>query len=444
MLNKLTIVQKMLLIASLLVAAVLAVGFVHERAMSGLDETANKLTAAGHQMEVIDGAVSDVSKLAYGSELYLVDKKPQSFGEWESARKGAEAAFAKLSEELPSPAARDLAMQAKSLLAKYNRYGFAVAKPLRDSLGMDEKTGLQGELRDAVHAIEGHLKSIHAAPKDLMVSMLMMRRHEKDFLLRHKSKYQKKLHREADNFVALMERSRGVIPGEDYQPMLDELKHYLASFDAYVAASFKLQEAMDEMERLAPQLTEVQEQMDASFGDYVTALHDRADEVHSSTPRQFWGAAAAILLLVLLLMVLVVRSIVGPLKELAVAVTALEAGRIVPLNDGVVGVLATLTRALKSFQRAAQDSFRLQRVVEQNPNAVMLASRSTLNITYLNPAAERLFTSIESFLPCKANQLVGKNIDIFHKNAAHQRQLLANKENFPMSASFVAAGRDIA
>ncbi|MDX8413514.1 MAG: methyl-accepting chemotaxis protein [Mariprofundales bacterium] len=433
----------MLLIAALLLVTVLAVGAVHERAMTTLDGVAKSLQLAGKQMEMMDGAVAAVRNEAYGAELYLVDGNAQSFGDWEAARKAAEAAFESLSQDLPSPAARDSAMQAKALLAKYNRYGFDVAKPLREALGMDEKTGLQGDLRDAVHAIERHLKSVHAAPEALTVSMLMMRRHEKDFLLRHKAKYQEKLHKEAAHFVALMAQAQGVIPAEDYQGILKKLKRYRVSFDAYAASFNKLQEALENMERLLPLLDDIQEKMDTQFGEYADDLHAKAEEVHASTPLEFWGAAVTILVLVLLLMLLVVRSILGPLHEVASAVRSLEDGHIVPVRDDLVGVLGVLARALKSFQQTARDSFRLQRVVEQNPNAVMLASRSTLNITYLNPAAEKLFASIESFLPCKATQLVGKNIDIFHKTPAHQRQLLSKKEDFPMSSSFIAAGRDI-
>jgi len=443
MLNKFTIVQKMLLIAGLLVMAVLAVGAVHERSMSSLDEIAKELLVTGKLMETVDGAVGEVRGEMYGAELYLVDASPQAFGMWDGHRKAAMAAVERLTQELPSASARDSAMQLKGMLEKYNRYGFDVAKPLRDALGMDEKTGLQGKLRDAVHAMEGRLKGLHAAPK-LMVSMLMMRRHEKDFLLRHKPKYQKKLHQQADHFAALMVEHRGEFSSADYADVLQDLKLYRHDFDAYVTSFSKLQDALEEMERIIPNLEDVQEQMDGQFAAYGEALHARADAVHAGTPLLFWGAAGGILLLLALLMWLVARSITRPLTEVANAVVALEDGHIVPLQLNAVGVIGVLASALASFQAAARESFRLQRVVEQNPNAVMLASRTTLNISYMNPAATALFASIESFLPCKATQLVGKNIDIFHKAPAHQRGLLSKKDNFPMTSEFVAAGRDIA
>jgi len=73
----------------------------------------------------------------------------------------------------------------------------------------------------------------------------------------------------------------------------------------------------------------------------------------------------------------------------------------------------------------------------------MLANTSDLTISYMNPAAMNLFHTIEDFLPCRADELVGKCIDIFHKNPAHQRQFLANKSNLPAKASFEASGHNI-
>jgi len=55
------------------------------------------------------------------------------------------------------------------------------------TLGLDSKSGLRGSLRGSVHAVEKKLK---AADLDaLTVKMLMMRRHEKDFMLRGADKY---------------------------------------------------------------------------------------------------------------------------------------------------------------------------------------------------------------------------------------------------------------
>ncbi len=82
-------------------------------------------------------------------------------------------------------------------------------------------------------------------------------------------------------------------------------------------------------------------------------------------------------------------------------------------------------------------------VDEQIKNAVLKAMTSAvmtidqdLVITYINPAAQVLMKSVEhrlkqTFPDFSANQLVGKCIDDFHKNPAHQRRLLSDPSNLP-------------
>lgn len=56
------------------------------------------------------------------------------------------------------------------------------------------------------------------------------------------------------------------------------------------------------------------------------------------------------------------------------------------------------------------------------------------NIKYINPASLSTLTSIEKSLPIKASQVVGSSIDIFHKDPAHQRAMLATDKNMPHNA----------
>lgn len=57
--------------------------------------------------------------------------------------------------------------------------------------GLTHKAGYRGGLREAVHAVEEIIGSVHEL--ELTVSMLMMRRHEKDFMARKDHKYVNKM-----------------------------------------------------------------------------------------------------------------------------------------------------------------------------------------------------------------------------------------------------------
>lgn len=70
--------------------------------------------------------------------------------------------------------------------------------------GLNEQTGLRGELREKVHNIEDTLKE--DKKEDLMSAMLMLRRREKDYLLRLDSKYINKLEDDYKVFLNILNK----------------------------------------------------------------------------------------------------------------------------------------------------------------------------------------------------------------------------------------------
>ena len=81
----------------------------------------------------------------------------------------------------------------------------------------------------------------------------------------------------------------------------------------------------------------------------------------------------------------------------------------------------------------ALEAQRMQSIVENMPTALILAG-TDLVISYLNPASLNTLKKLEQYLPCMAEEIVGKSIDIFYKNPEDQRRLLANPNNLPHRA----------
>lgn len=82
---------------------------------------------------------------------------------------------------------------------------------------------------------------------------------------------------------------------------------------------------------------------------------------------------------------------------------------------------------------------RLASAVEGMTTNLMMADDEGI-IQYINPSLSALFKSRESDLKntlpsFDANNLIGKNIDVFHKNPAHQRGIIANPDRLPFSAN---------
>ena len=87
---------------------------------------------------------------------------------------------------------------------------------------------------------------------------------------------------------------------------------------------------------------------------------------------------------------------------------------------------------------------RLQSAIDGAQANIMLCN-TDLEITYVNPAVVGMLSKRESVLRERfpgfdTRNLVGTCIDIFHKNPAHQRQLLSNPANLPASAEMEIAG----
>ncbi|ASG05988.1 methyl-accepting chemotaxis protein [Vibrio anguillarum] len=86
-----------------------------------------------------------------------------------------------------------------------------------------------------------------------------------------------------------------------------------------------------------------------------------------------------------------------------------------------------------------QEIGRLASAVEGMTTNLMMADKEGI-IQYLNPSLTKLMRTRESELRTvltsfDINNLVGQNIDIFHKNPGHQRSIIANPDRLPFSSN---------
>lgn len=95
-----------------------------------------------------------------------------------------------------------------------------------------------------------------------------------------------------------------------------------------------------------------------------------------------------------------------------------------------------ITDQLKTESRNAQFASMLSNM----PINVMTSNLDHV-ITYMNPKSVETLTKIERQLPCRVPDIVGRSIDIFHKDPAHQRRLLSDPKNLPVRAK-IKVGTD--
>ncbi len=93
------------------------------------------------------------------------------------------------------------------------------------------------------------------------------------------------------------------------------------------------------------------------------------------------------------------------------------------------------TESLREELTAVQSALTLNRAMAENsPINIILADRD-LNITYVNPASVKTLKSLQQYLPCPVEDIVGRSVDLFHKNPEMQRRILSNDRNLPHRAT---------
>jgi methyl-accepting chemotaxis protein len=81
-----------------------------------------------------------------------------------------------------------------------------------------------------------------------------------------------------------------------------------------------------------------------------------------------------------------------------------------------------------------QSELAVNRAMAENSPINILFANKDLVITYANPASIRTLRLLEKYLPIRAEEVVGTNIDLFHKVPSHQRRILSNDKNLPHRA----------
>jgi methyl-accepting chemotaxis protein len=96
----------------------------------------------------------------------------------------------------------------------------------------------------------------------------------------------------------------------------------------------------------------------------------------------------------------------------------------------LAGMQRLLGDRLTTERAVASENARVRQALDSSASAVMLTDPDG-NILFVNRSATKLFSGIESDLrkdlpQFDAAKLVGANFDVFHRNASHQRNLLAS------------------
>ena len=106
-----------------------------------------------------------------------------------------------------------------------------------------------------------------------------------------------------------------------------------------------------------------------------------------------------------------------------------------PIHDqsGQITRIVKFATDITVARKAEEAQSQLRQMIDTAPINVMFCDLD-LVIQYANQTSLNTLRGLEKYLPIKAEQMVGATIDIFHKNPAHQRRMLADPKNLPHTA----------
>ncbi len=192
------------------------------------------------------------------------------------------------------------------LVQQLKRYkdGFNRLVKLKNDIGLSENLGLQGSLRKAVHEVEDLLKKANEIY--LSHKMLMMRRHEKDFIMRKRGEYIDKMAKRHIEFVALLKTSN--LGREMKENITQRMAVYHKDFLALTKATYRVDKEIDNYHLAINAMDPILEELVRFNKHYQTQEQEKVSLI-------FYSALGGITLLIAGLLYLLTFGIIRSLKE---------------------------------------------------------------------------------------------------------------------------------
>ena len=236
------------------------------------------------------------------------------------------------------------------------------------------------------------------------------------------------------------------------------LNHHDQDFEntvtAYVAYNTALKAYEAASDRLLSKIEEVEELGDSTIEGEVGNITEQSDRV---TYLMVSALVIGVLIAVIAASVIVI-SVSRPItaavhiaeeiadEHLDVAIDTRSEDEVGALLRSMDRMRDNLRTSIERDRKLAADASRIKEALNVASANVMVADDNN-DIIYMNDAAVMMFNNVESDIQrditdFNANDLIGSNIDKFHKNPAHQHQLIKNL-NGTLNSGFEVGGRNM-
>ncbi len=287
-----------------------------------------------------------------------------------------------------------------SVLKNYQKSFNAMVKSY-EQVGLDEKSGLQGKLRIAAHAIEYEAKEA----KNLMLykDLLMLRRHEKDFLLRLQTKYVDRFNQGITTMQTTLKKAN-LDPIENHE-ISSLLAYYQTQFNKMVEGY--IQAGLDSNSGLQGKMRKTIHQTDKvlkSTEKQITELLEGKLGVLSSVSNTI---IVIITLLVLLITILVNRRIMRAVNSLKKSIQQTDSTNDFSLRspydaqDEIGDISRAFNQLMNRLQHAIQEANKVVNAVSSGDFSQRMTTPLSGDLETLKEGVNGSAESVE----CMMNEL---------------------------------------
>ncbi len=255
---------------------------------------------------------------------------------------------------------------------------FAELEQLVQQIGLNETKGLRGSLRSAAHQVE----RVFSATRDyrLLSQLLMMRRHEKDFLLRQNDKYVEKYDQAHKELINAIEHSE-LSPAER-KKTLQNLSTYADHFHQLVTA--KRQLGLKEGEGLRAELDDSIHRALENQGALVKATRETIRQARSSQNQILFIGTLLLIITLVSMALLIARSVTRSLSRITRAMELVADGNAalsVTLPEDGSDETAQIARAFNRFTAKLDNTVKQVLMVATNLSQSSLQAQNITQAT---------------------------------------------------------------
>jgi len=298
--------------------------------------------------------------------------------------------------------------------AEKHHQQFLKVVSLSQKMGLDEKSGLRGVLRGAVQDIEKRLEEAGVA--QLTIKMLMMRRHEKDFMLRGAAKYLAQIKQRKAEFLEVLDLHYV----EGREEILQKLDTYVSAMETFVQDNIKLTAETKMLSTIYAGLDPLLVNLRTYAETEKDAAVENAHEVNQNVFVLEIAVTVVVIVVFLVLGFLISRSITVPVTMITTAITGLAKGDkdvAVPAEENK-DEFGEMARAMLVLKRTAAEAFGAKAALDAASSASMIVGTDN-KIRYLNQSAEKLMANSEAAIKSvqpsfSAAGLIGVNVSTLH------------------------------